>query len=824
MTVERGRRRPSSGALLGSAALLATLLPGGQALRDGLATWSAAPVGSARASAQVVPAGSVPSTTVSGRDVSVSWAPTVLSGGTPASGYVVARYDANGIAVAVGAGCTGVVTAASCVERAVPDGIWRYGVTPQRGSWTGPAGPRSPAFTVGSATFSLDAPTTVSASALPYTFTGTIANFAPGTALSFHLDSPSGPVLGGSPATVPSGGSGGVSVTVPAGTDDSAHSIFATDAAGSLASAAFIVLDPPVLTALSMSDVDSNGKVDRVTATFSKTLAPYSAGTGPWTLAGAPSGATLSAVSVSGSTATLALAEGAGAATTATGSFTVALAANSSGIRDLNNQPASFPAQAPADAAAPAATAVSLLDTTGNGRVDQVTAVFSEALAPYTAGGSPWSAPGVPSGGSLASVAVAASTATLTLTEGAGAQDTAVGSMTVALAADPAGVRDAAGNLASFAARTPVDKAKPVPTAHVMGDVNADGKVDQVADTFSEPLAAYSAGSAPWSLASVPSGGTLASVAVSGSTATLTLNQGAGTPSTAVGSFKVTLAANVAGVRDVAGNLSSYAATAPTDGARPVLRTLSLLDNSKNGRVDRVTALFSETLAAYSAGTSPWTLANVPSNGSIASVTVATATATILMTEGTGAQDTTVGTMTVALAGNAAGVRDVAGNLSSFAATTPLDKAGPAPIAVRDTNGATDGLIEVGDTIAVDFSEPLAPAAVPSTTTVTESDPGTGSADQLAITGITNGARNTNGSNYVTLSGASAGFAASTVALSNSNKTLTVTVGGSCSGTGCAALGQATSATSLSFVPALTLTDVSGNAAGGTKSQSLRLF
>ena len=61
----------------------------------------------------------------------------------------------------------------------------------------------------------------------------------------------------------------------------------------------------------------------------------------------------------------------------------------------------------------------------------------------------------MPSGGTLASVATAGAVATLTITEGAGAADTSVGSFTVALATSATGIRDAAANLSSFTAAAP---------------------------------------------------------------------------------------------------------------------------------------------------------------------------------------------------------------------------------------------------------------------------------------------------------------------------------------------------------------------------------
>src|SRR5205814_7372061 len=102
----------------------------------------------------------------------------------------------------------------------------------------------------------------------------------------------------------------------------------------------------PSLTSLQMLDTDHNGKVDQVQATFDETLVSSTA-TAPWTLTGVPSGGSLSSVSTSGSVATLVLNEGAGAADTSVGSFMVALAASSSGIRDAAGNQSSFSAQAP---------------------------------------------------------------------------------------------------------------------------------------------------------------------------------------------------------------------------------------------------------------------------------------------------------------------------------------------------------------------------------------------------------------------------------------------------------------------------------------------
>ena len=573
-----------------------------------------------------------------------------------------------------------------------------------------------------------------------------------------------------------------------------------------------------------MRDVNSNGKIDRVVVTFDDTLAPYTAGIAPWTLANVPSGGSLSAVSVSGNVATLTIAEGAGAANTAVGTFTVALAANASGIRDVNDHPSSFAATAPTDGAPPVVQALTALDTNSNGKLDRVTMTFSEALATYSAGNTPWTLTNVPSAGTLASVAVTTPTVTLTITEGAGAIDTSTGTFNIALAASATGIRDAAGNQSTFST-APADGMKPLRQSQQMFDDNGDGKIDRLLVAFSENLAPFTASPTVFGLSAAPSGASVNTVTVSGTQATIALNQGAGAANTAVGTFTVALTADPAGIRDAAGNQASYTAVAPTDRAAPALVALSLLDNNGNGKVDRVTAQFSETMSTYTAGTTPWTLTNVPSGGTLSSVALSTNTLTLTLTEGAGAADTTVGTMTVAMASNVAGARDAAANLASFASTTPLDRAKPAAVTITDTNGATDGRVEIGDTLVITYSEPLAPASVPSSASVTMTDPvGTGN-DTLTITGITNGARTTGGANYVTLDGGVATWGSSTVALSNANKTITVTVGGTCSGTGCAALGQQTTAATFSYIAATTLTDVAGNtAATATKTQSMRMF
>jgi hypothetical protein len=815
------------------------------------AYWTATGSGAASAGAGTLgaPSGVSASASAGSSTVQLAWTGSTLSTGQPPDGYYAIRVRTSdgAQAAACGTSPSALTASTACNDPGVPDDTYRYVVTAVYKTWTAESGQSNavtvlgdtaaPAITIGFPQDGQAASAAAWPGGCPTTGLCGAASDPSGVAavsLSVRQGS-SGLYWGGSSFNqasetfVPATGTTSWALAFARPPDGSytlhvraSDGLGNTTPSGSYATADFTVdTAAPALASLQLFDANGNGKVDQVKATFSEPLASSTA-TAPWTLSNVPSSGSLASVATAGTVATLTLNEGAGAANTAVGSFTVALAANAAGVRDAAGNQASFAATAPADKAAPALLSLQMLDNNANGRVDRVTAGFSETLSTYSAGTAPWTLANVPSGGTLSGVSVSGTTATLTISEGAAAPETAVGGFTVALAGNAGGIRDAAANLSSFAATAPSDGAAPVLVGGTlqMLDANGNGKVDRVTATFSEALAASTA-TAPWTLTNVPSSGTLATVGTAGAVATLTLNEGAGAASTAVGSFSVQLAANAAGIRDAAGNQASFSSTTPADKAAPALLSLQMLDNSTNGKVDRVTAGFSETLSTYSAGTAPWTLANVPSSGTLASVGVSGTTATLTITEGAGAQDTAVGGFTVALAGNASGVRDVAANLAAFAATAPADGASPVVVSLASSGGVA-GRMEAGDQLAVTFSEPLLASSLPASTTVSERDPSGSGNDVLNITGVTNGDRDTGSNNYVTANNTTATFGSSTVA--SSGGVVTVTVGASCAGTGCAGIG--TGQGDLSFAPAAGITDAAGNAAAGTftAATSFRLF
>ena len=254
--------------------------------------------------------------------------------------------------------------------------------------------------------------------------------------------------------------------------------------------------------------------------------------------------------------------------------------------------------------------------------------------------------------------------------------------------------------------------------------------------------------------------------------------------------------------------------TTTTTGPPPVLTALTMWDDNANGKVDHIRATFSGNLDNNCQN--GWVLSgDVPSGGSLSNVAVSGAVATLTLTEGAGAPDTTVGGLKVVFGGGC--------NADGFGATAPADKAPPAVVAISTTNhpGGIAGQMEAGDTLVVTFSEPIA-AGIP-TGSVTVTEDGNYPSDNLEVTGVTNGYVPTGG-NYVSPDSKTAWFPGSSVTASAGNKTLTVTVGGTCTGD-CSKLMPGSG--DVQFTPANTLVDAAGNVAvanGVTPDVNLALF
>jgi|GEM_PF-1481383 len=233
---------------LGAALVLTAL---GQSAAQ--AVWQSGGGGSGYSRASALAAGSTPTASPGVRQVTVSW--TASGGAVPVSGYAVKRYATNGALQSVGSGCAGTISGLSCTEQAVPGGEWRYTVTPLNNNWRGTESAQSTAVAVAAPALSLT-PSTVTA--LPATLSGQIGNFLAAQTVAFRLDNPTtGTVLSGSitPSPVPASGTASVSVTIPSGTSNGVHTVYAVGSAGDTASAA-VTVSLPVTSTIAISAWD----------------------------------------------------------------------------------------------------------------------------------------------------------------------------------------------------------------------------------------------------------------------------------------------------------------------------------------------------------------------------------------------------------------------------------------------------------------------------------------------------------------------------------------------------------------------------------------
>ena len=75
-----------------------------------MASFTSGGSGSGTIGAQSIPQAEAPDAVVTGRNVTVSWSTTTMSGGTPAPGYVVRRYDIGGSQATILSNCSGTIT------------------------------------------------------------------------------------------------------------------------------------------------------------------------------------------------------------------------------------------------------------------------------------------------------------------------------------------------------------------------------------------------------------------------------------------------------------------------------------------------------------------------------------------------------------------------------------------------------------------------------------------------------------------------------------------------------------------------------------------
>lgn len=265
--------------------------------------------------------------------------------------------------------------------------------------------------------------------------------------------------------------------------------------------------------------------------------------------------------------------------------------------------------------------------------------------------------------------------------------------------------------------------------------------------------------------------------------------------------------------------------TTPSGNSAPALVALAARDVNGNGKIDRVVAVFDESLATTYApgdsGRTGWTVSG--SGASLASVAVAGSTATLTLIEGATFSTAVPNSFTVALAATANGVRDAAGARSTFGATVPADQAAPVFLNYTDSDESDpdNGRFETGDTLQLTFTEAVVPTwwtaantAVNTTVTLTDDSP----RDTMTISDLLEGSADTGSNNYI-----SAGTATFAATLARPFPAVIRVTLGTCSGS-CSSVGTRTTNGNFVFTPSSTLKDAAGNAPSGSRSASVRLF
>jgi hypothetical protein len=232
-----------------AACLLLLMLAACAAPGAAYAAWTGSGTASAQVQAATMPSGSAPTVAAVGHSITVNWTAAALLGQS-VTGYTVKRYNGSGAAQTLGSGCVGTLTGLSCTEASVPAGTWTYTVTPALQSWVGAESAASAPITLQAPGLSITSTTTVTS--LPATVTASVTGYTAGQTVAFKLDSATGTTLTStlSPISIPANGAATASITLPAGTAQGSHTIYAVGSQGETTSASLTVNRPTVATAV----------------------------------------------------------------------------------------------------------------------------------------------------------------------------------------------------------------------------------------------------------------------------------------------------------------------------------------------------------------------------------------------------------------------------------------------------------------------------------------------------------------------------------------------------------------------------------------------
>ena len=258
-------------------------------------------------------------------------------------------------------------------------------------------------------------------------------------------------------------------------------------------------------------------------------------------------------------------------------------------------------------------------------------------------------------------------------------------------------------------------------------------------------------------------------------------------------------------------------------GSATSMQSIRLLDLDEDGRTDQLDVTFNDPVTCTAPCTAPWQLAGLPSGTHLTEVTIDGEVAHLLLAEGFGPRSTEVGSATIALTDLGDGVLGLDSTPVTFAAQAPDDGMGPIPIDLASSNEAsTAGLLELGDTFTVTFSEPIDPDSV-LPANVKLLDPSGVGADGLIVVGLTDGPLDLGSDEYLLADGGTVVYQDATLTMLDGGRKIRSTIVGACTGTACGSEGVGVESVVV-YHPEPFLRDMAGNHAGGEHSESELLY
>jgi hypothetical protein len=351
------------------------------------------------------------------------------------------------------------------------------------------------------------------------------------------------------------------------------------------------------------------------------------------------------------------------------------------------------------DGVAPSLLSARTVDSNTNGQVDSIRLQFSETIASADASK-------ISIGGHSVTAVAAEADAVKVSVDERGIDTSSVPAVTAASGA----AKDGGDNPAPARSISAADGAPPAIIDAATGDTDANGKLDKMTLTFSEViLHAAEPGSGSLAVA----GFTTSSVSgASGSTVTVNFSESSGFNTGALPTVSSLAAGSQ--VTDSLGNAlgaSSYSSV--RDGAGPALVIARTRDSDADGRIDGLTATFSEPIS-YTSGSTVFSTtpsATTAMGALTATVTASGAVATVTVTEIGSGFNTNLPTVSPAVPlpitythPGAGGALDAAGNPAATATVQATDGAGPAIVYAETVDANVDATI---DAMNIGFSEPI---------------------------------------------------------------------------------------------------------------------